>query len=726
MPSRVGGVLALIAVALLGVALLVPWWSGHPTVDGKDTRLVEVDVTLFGGERCNTGGDGVCTRLPLVGGFKTLEAIELGAVGAAAALAAALALLSLTRAAARKGVARVALAGGAAVMVVGLILVATGPDIHVSQTVAVPTGFGGFVALLGGIAAIVASVYARKDDIIRPRMVAAQAAQMAPQPAAYPSSGAYAPAGYSPGGYPQSGSFSPNGYPQTGAYPPPPSGAYASPPTGPTPIPPAPTPGPPQAFDVQALLRDDALRPALPPSPGGGLPGPAGPIVPMSPAPSAPLFQSAPQLRPLYEMPGAGFVPPPAPPPLPMRAPTPISRAEFDSDDGALPSRLPPPKRMPSAAGRPSPTQPPPGSQGPPGTPNNSGAKRSTTPPPPNSFGSLASTALGVSPLPGSQAAAGSSPPSPPAMPALPPRVPPRPSVPPQPVIASPRHAGVPTPPPLAIPTPPPITMDDDEVESADSIDDERDDDDQDESSFDARQTYGLDPDGEPAADNTSPGLGIALEETPAAELLAPDDIETRGLRRVSARELNEPASPRDLEVDITTPRPRMALAETPLSTPIAGGSKADAFDSSDVHEVYRGSASRGARNADDAHDAHEDANEAAGSIDEEPSDITDDQEPVAPPPRPAKMPTPPPGTLDATPDAYASTLFAQSPLSPAAIAAAKAPVSTASQQLPPPKVIKTPPPTQGPSPACPQCESPMAWVEEHLRFYCRSCKMYF
>jgi hypothetical protein len=31
-----------------------------------------------------------------------------------------------------------------------------------------------------------------------------------------------------------------------------------------------------------------------------------------------------------------------------------------------------------------------------------------------------------------------------------------------------------------------------------------------------------------------------------------------------------------------------------------------------------------------------------------------------------------------------------------------------------------------GPSPACPQCEAPMAWVEAHLRFFCRSCKMYF
>ncbi len=49
---------------------------------------------------------------------------------------------------------------------------------------------------------------------------------------------------------------------------------------------------------------------------------------------------------------------------------------------------------------------------------------------------------------------------------------------------------------------------------------------------------------------------------------------------------------------------------------------------------------------------------------------------------------------------------------------------STASTSLPPPKATQVA--TSGPSPACPQCESPMAWVDEHLRFYCRQCRMYF
>src|SRR5262249_54709638 len=49
--------------------------------------------------------------------------------------------------------------------------------------------------------------------------------------------------------------------------------------------------------------------------------------------------------------------------------------------------------------------------------------------------------------------------------------------------------------------------------------------------------------------------------------------------------------------------------------------------------------------------------------------------------------------------------------------------ISTAPDSLPPPK--DNHPQTSGPSPACPQCVSPMAWVEEPLRFYCKSCRMY-
>ncbi|HEY4239017.1 MAG TPA: hypothetical protein VGM88_04345 [Kofleriaceae bacterium] len=49
-------------------------------------------------------------------------------------------------------------------------------------------------------------------------------------------------------------------------------------------------------------------------------------------------------------------------------------------------------------------------------------------------------------------------------------------------------------------------------------------------------------------------------------------------------------------------------------------------------------------------------------------------------------------------------------------------PLSTAPDSLPPPTTQES----GGPAPACPQCDAPMAWVEEHLRFYCKSCRMYF
>jgi hypothetical protein len=53
-----------------------------------------------------------------------------------------------------------------------------------------------------------------------------------------------------------------------------------------------------------------------------------------------------------------------------------------------------------------------------------------------------------------------------------------------------------------------------------------------------------------------------------------------------------------------------------------------------------------------------------------------------------------------------------------------KLPISTAPDSLPPPKAADEDEQQDGP--ACPQCESAMGWVDEHLRFYCKSCRMYF
>jgi hypothetical protein len=54
----------------------------------------------------------------------------------------------------------------------------------------------------------------------------------------------------------------------------------------------------------------------------------------------------------------------------------------------------------------------------------------------------------------------------------------------------------------------------------------------------------------------------------------------------------------------------------------------------------------------------------------------------------------------------------------------AQVPISTAPSSLSPPQATEAM--ASGPTPACPQCDSPMAWVDLHLRFYCRQCRMYF
>jgi len=80
--------------------------------------------------------------------------------------------------------------------------------------------------------------------------------------------------------------------------------------------------------------------------------------------------------------------------------------------------------------------------------------------------------------------------------------------------------------------------------------------------------------------------------------------------------------------------------------------------------------------------------------------------------------------TIEQNPKTPVPTIAAREQLS--AERPAQVPVSTAPTSLPPPKNLNVETMPSGPTPACPQCEAPMAWVEEHLRFYCKSCRMYF
>lgn len=101
---------------------------------------------------------------------------------------------------------------------------------------------------------------------------------------------------------------------------------------------------------------------------------------------------------------------------------------------------------------------------------------------------------------------------------------------------------------------------------------------------------------------------------------------------------------------------------------------------------------------------------------------------PPIPPPRPIpKPPTPSAIERAATDTDPAVALFGDTtsrsvPLQAGSTTEIQVPISTAPDSLPPPNTTAS----SGPSPACPQCEAPMAWVDEHLRFYCKSCRMYF
>ncbi len=112
---------------------------------------------------------------------------------------------------------------------------------------------------------------------------------------------------------------------------------------------------------------------------------------------------------------------------------------------------------------------------------------------------------------------------------------------------------------------------------------------------------------------------------------------------------------------------------------------------------------------------------------------VTDDGEEAATVFRGKKDATPAPTTRLPTDDSEEAATVARPKQDPEDLAtdaaqarasAKKIPISTASEALPPPKEEKTA--HGGPQPACPQCEAPMNWVEEHLRFYCKSCRMYF
>ncbi len=313
MSPRVGTIVAFLAAGLLAFAIATPWWwSGHPTIDDHYLNRKSAHIGLITASQCNfaDGADTLCKHLTIRGTLKPLKFVQLGITGL---LALTMIGLGLSRGR-RKGFAKLAMIAVIGATVMGIVLLVVGPELKPKSTTSMPFGASFILFFIGSGLSIVGAVL----GLLPP-----------PRPR---------PLGWAPMLQPP----------------------MPQPPMPQPPMPQPPPQGPPQpAFDVQALLAEDALRPtALGPapvlgqpaqSPGGALPGPAGPLVPPD---QNPLFQSAPQLRPLYESSGnGGFVPPAPAVQFPARGPTPMPHAAVQALVGD--------ERPPTAPPPPSPPQPP-------------------------------------------------------------------------------------------------------------------------------------------------------------------------------------------------------------------------------------------------------------------------------------------------------------------------------------------------------------------------------
>ncbi|MBX3155421.1 MAG: hypothetical protein KF773_05445 [Deltaproteobacteria bacterium] len=454
-------------------------------------------------------------------------------------------------------------------------------------------------------------------------------------------------------------------------------------------VPPGPPP-PQQQVDVLALLHDDALRPGMaPPSPSQphyAQPYPSQPYA--SPAPQ-PLFQGAPQLRPLYEAAPnqggtGGFVPGPAAP-LPMRPPTPVPRDAISAMAGIPTPPSIEAQRMAEAYGvdgphSPQHAAPQPGVEAPrprPKTlppPNRSKSVSVPPPLPPRTPGSTAPPPL---PMP-----AGS------RMPPIPPRT-------------NPTSVSAAVPPPVVpFPTGPlqgklPPRAETDADEGLQTVQHEK-----------------------PVLDRAGPAareFDASLPGKPAVDPLAPTAENTDvGLEPIVTNEVTG-ASQR-FELPTTESR---RFGEDPAADP-----PADPPAPTDPDELKTGAAEKV--------DLDKEPFPESGplTIPAKPAEAILQLAAIpAPPPRTPALPTPAKTTgqvpVPPRPSAQVAAVPAiPTPPAPKTTGQVQIPISTAPESLPPPTAKQTT--TSGPSPACPQCEAPMAWVEEHLRFYCKSCKMYF
>jgi len=740
MSSRVVGAgLALIAAALFAVSIAPPvvvpaelsLFAGHRTVNGHTLELQDAYVGFYKAQVCNTGGDGTCQNANPRIAFKIAAFAELGVTGLLGVGAVVLALLTVRKSERRKAAAR-------AVRILTVIAVAgTGVMIFLGPTDqgSIPLGPGMGLYGAGILSALLASVIAvRSPPPIKLRVADRGAQRVAAIPARPPVAASPAPPPFDLQALfgedqPRPVELGPEPMMRRDAW----------------------------AHQAQAPGDDEFDEPADPFATTSSLPGVPG--LPGPPSGDKPLFASAPQLRPLYDATplqgGTGGLLPVERPVIPTRPPTPVSRASLGAATGLpaaprfageRPKTLPPPNF--GARGKPA-SIPPPLPPGP--APR---TQVSMVPPMPDNDAPIAppvaqaAQAAQAAVLPpgvsdGSpEAAEAPSNTEPNLFPATedPPQAPKAPV--PRPRVETPLAP----PPPPVVPAPR------------------------------ARRASPSLP--RPLRDTQSPRPGLRAAVPMPERSGRPAPGSTRPPPLAMAGPLPSPprgAPPRPTITSSAVPPPNIpAIPAIPAIPTLAGRAETDPHDraetvdqgidpatgSHDPIEIgdhtSQTSVSFGMVTAEELDAAVEAAGappgtpgngrgatnlahaiEAGGPEDASATELgfsetTTASEPLEPLDEPGRAQSstdlnsavaPPPAAVSPAPLPLPSvTMAAPAPLvrdRPMP----KLPISTAPDSLPPPKDQKQ---QTGPSPACPQCESPMAWVEEHLRFYCKSCRMYF
>lgn len=676
MASRaLGASLALATAAAFVVSIASSaWWSGHPVVEGKEITAKHVFAGPLGATGCNTGGDGSCEAIALASdirlvGYGTLAATALATIFAVILLFAASRISER-----RKGIALASLAFTLIAAGAGVAFLALGPGLQTSQHVEVPIGWGTFVFGGGVVTSLLATIVARSLE---------------PEPLRLKSPDA-------------------------------PAHRESAPPAPTTPPTQAPLHAP---LALAATVPAQALA-TVPPSPAMAAPPPA---VVASPAPPAPhraaVMTAQTEAAALLVTQRASAPPPAAPPPRPAIAPT---TPPAPSASGAPPlpgiapasasssrvkaASVPPPLRPPS------PSEVPPRSR----TPSAAGSDVFAVMPLASDAGSSAKNGSDNGPARpfalGSDSLRPKSPSSAPLTDALRPKspsnVPPPPRDPlrPKPTTSSPLDKRPIVPPPAVGTKPAPP----------------------------ARGTAGVSPPTAkplPGLTRPSPPRVPTQHATPPPAAATGTDAATAN-RPQAGRSANAASPPRSPTLATAVPPPPVETDDKPSTAAVA-------LPTTPPKPRADTDARTGKNRIVDATEPNLPAAPPRASTEVEAVDAvreTTAQTLMAPEPPPPRDPEDLLKTFEANPKSFDRS--AKEPSAAGASASPQAPIptlertagpgeravqvpiSTAPSTLPPPKQLDAEP--SGPSPACPQCEAPMSWVEEHLRFYCRQCRMYF